>query len=51
MGETLLMSKKERTRLVELSGVQSGDQTLAAAGRRVGLSYRQMKRIWRRFNR
>lgn len=49
MGETLLMSKKERTRLVELSGVQSGDQTLAAAGRRVGLSYRQMKRIWRRF--
>lgn len=49
MGETLSMSRKERTRLVELGVVKRGDQTLAAAARRLGLSYRQTKRVWRRF--
>jgi transposase len=49
MGETLRMSRKERTRLVELGVVKRGDQTLARAARRLGLSYRQMKRIWHRF--
>jgi transposase len=51
MGETLSMSRKERTRWVELGVVTRGDQTLAAAARRLGLSYRQAKRIWRRFQR
>lgn len=51
MGETLRMSRKERTRLLELGVVARGDQTLAAAARRLGLSYRQAKRIWRRFRR
>jgi transposase len=45
------MSAKERQRLVELQAVMRGDQTLAAAARRLGLSYRQAKRIWRRWRR
>lgn len=49
MGETLRMSGKERQRLVELEAVVRGEQTLATAARRLGLSYRQAKRIWRRW--
>ncbi len=49
MGETLLMSRKERTRLVEMTLVKSSDQTLAAASRRLGLSYRQAQRVLHRF--
>lgn len=49
MGETLRMSKKERQRLVELESVGRGEQSLSAAARRLGLSYRQAKRIWRRW--
>lgn len=49
MGETLRMSAKERRRLVELEAVVRGEQTLATASRRLGLSYRQAKRIWRRW--
>ena len=51
MGETLSMRRKERTRWVELGVVTRGDQTLAAAARRLGLSSRQAKPIWRRFQR
>lgn len=50
MGETLRMSGKERQRLVELEAVVRGQQTLATAARRLGLSYRQAKQIscrWR----
>lgn len=49
MGEALRMSGKERQRLVELEAVRRGEQTLATAGRRLGVSYRQAKRIWRRW--
>jgi molybdenum-dependent DNA-binding transcriptional regulator ModE len=51
MGEILAMSEKERVRLVELAGVSRGEQSVAAASRRLGLSYRQMKRLWRRYSR
>lgn len=47
MGETLRMSAKERQRLVELESVSRGEQSLAEAARRLGLSYRQAKRSWR----
>jgi len=49
MGEVLAMSEKERVRLVELAGVSRGEQSLAAASRRLGLSYRQAKRLWRQY--
>jgi transposase len=49
MGEVLAMSEKERVRLVELARVSGGEQSVAAASRRLGLSYRQMKRLWRRY--
>lgn len=49
MGEVLTMSEKERVRLVELGRVSRGEQSLAAASRRLGLSYRQAKRLWRRY--
>src|SRR3954451_11985966 len=49
MGEVLTMSEKDRSRLVELVGVSRGEQSLASASRRLGLSYRQMKRLWRRY--
>lgn len=43
------MSKKERRRLVALSQVESGHLSVAGAGRVLGLSERQMRRIWRRY--
>ena len=49
MGETLRMSSKERERLVELQRLAQSETTLAAAARRLGLSYRQAKRIWSRY--
>ena len=49
MGETLRMSSKERDRLVELKQVASEKQTLKRAAGRLGLSYRQAKRVWRRY--
>ena len=49
MGETLRMSSKERERLVELGRVAQAETTLAAASRRLRLSYRQAKRIWARY--
>jgi transposase len=51
MGKVLAMSEKERVRLVELAGVSRGEQSVAAASRRLGLSYRQTKRLWRRYRR
>lgn len=49
MGEPLVMSAKERVRAVELKGVQLGEQSLVQAAARMGLSYRQAKRVWRRY--
>ena len=49
MGEALRMSGKERDRLVELEQVAAEKQTLRTAADRLGLSYRQTKRVWRRY--
>ena len=43
------MSKKERRRLVVLSQLQGGKVTLVKAAELLGLSYRQMKRVWSRY--
>jgi molybdenum-dependent DNA-binding transcriptional regulator ModE len=43
------MSGKERKRLVVLAEVKRGRLSVAAAGRTMGVCYRQAKRIWRRF--
>ena len=47
--EILLMSGKERKRMVVLAEVKRGKLSVAAAGRLLGVCYRQAKRIWRRF--
>jgi transposase-like protein len=47
--ETISMSRKERKRLEAFSRVQAGDMTLVAAGELLGLSYRQAKRSWSRY--
>lgn len=49
MGECLRMSHRERDRMVEFAGVSSGKQSLAEAARRLGLSYRQARRAFRRY--
>lgn len=46
---TLTMSKRERERLVWLRRVQDGHVTLQAAAQEMSVSYRQAKRLWRRF--
>ena len=47
--ETMTMSGKERRRLEALSRVKSGDLSLVKAGELLGLSYRQAKRAWARY--
>jgi hypothetical protein len=47
--ETLTMSRKERDRLTIMVGVSKQKLTLVAAGKLMGLSYRQSKRIWGRY--
>jgi len=47
--ETLLMSMKERRRLVVLSQVKLGQLTVSAAAHRLNLSERQARRVWRRY--
>lgn len=49
MGGHLLMSEGERLRKVILEGVREGRVTLMAAAIRLELSYRQLRRIWKRF--
>ncbi|MDE3100202.1 MAG: ISNCY family transposase [Verrucomicrobiota bacterium] len=43
------MSKKERERLGVLAGVKRGELNLVQASPLLGLSYRQIKRVWRRY--
>ena len=43
------MSRKERKRLVIMAGVKRDDLTLVQAAGLTGLSYRQVKRVWRRY--
>ena len=47
--ESFVMSKRERKRLEVFSQVKSGKLTLAKASELLNLSYRQVKRIWRRY--
>ncbi len=49
MGDILVMSKKERTTLIELSLAKEGKQTLGGASLRLDLTYRHVRRINRRF--
>ena len=43
------MSRKERSRLTVLANVKAGDMTLREAAQVLALSYRQVKRVWRRY--
>lgn len=43
------MSARERDRLELLSQVKRGERTLLEAAVELGLSYRQLKRVWKRF--
>lgn len=45
---TLQVSRKERRRLAMLSQVEEGKISLTKAAELLGLSYRQMKRVWSR---
>ena len=47
--EAIFMSGRERKRLVVLSQVGAGKLRLRAAAELLGVSYRQMKRLWRRY--
>jgi len=47
--EAILMSGRERKRLVVLSQVRAGKLRLRAASELLGISYRQMKRLWSRY--
>lgn len=45
----LIMSQKERTRMGVMKQLKARQVSLVAAGELLGLSYRQLKRIWRRY--
>ena len=47
--EIFSMSLKERKRLAAFGRVKTGDLTVVAASELLGLSYRQTKRAWTRF--
>jgi|GEM_PF-1184668 len=47
--ETLCMSGKERARLEVFGRVKAGDITLVKASEILGMSYRQVKRSWARY--
>lgn len=49
MGGHLLMSVKERRRKVEFEGVREGRLTIKEAATKLGLSYRQCRRSYKRF--
>jgi Winged helix-turn helix len=49
MGGHLLMSEGDRLRKVILEGVRDGRVTLKTAALRLGVTYRQLRRIWKRF--
>jgi transposase len=46
---TLTMSRKERERLKVMAGIQEQELTLVQASQLLGVSYRQSKRIWQRY--
>ena len=48
--ETLLMSQKERKRLVVMEQLKSRRMTLVQAAEVMAVSYRQARRIWQRYD-
>src|ERR1700722_19981442 len=51
MGDRLSMNLKERQRKVILESVRDGKLTLVEASKRLKLSYRQIKRVYGRYER
>lgn len=49
MGDVVGMTGKERQRLVEMELVADGKESLVEAAERLGMSYRQVKRVWARY--
>jgi transposase len=49
MGKHLMMSQKERIRLGIMREIKAGTMTLVAAAKVLRLGYRQMKRVWSRY--
>src|SRR5438105_7035624 len=49
MAEHLTMSQKERTRLGVMREIKAETMSLVAAARVLRLGYRQMKRVWGRY--
>jgi transposase len=47
--ETLTMNRKERDRMKIMTGVKAKDLSQVQAAELMGLSYRQAKRLWRRY--
>jgi hypothetical protein len=47
--EKLIMSQPERVRLVVMQQVKQDELTVVEASEVLGLSYRQTKRVWRRY--
>jgi transposase len=50
MGDMLIMSAKERERKVMMEAVGQGQFNLQEAANRLEVSYRQVKRIWKRYS-
>lgn len=46
---TLMMSTKERKRVVVMTAIQAGDLSLARGAEVMRIGYRQAKRIWKRY--
>ena len=49
MGDEVAVSRKERMKLVAMEQVAGGRQTLGEAATWLGMSYRQVRRVWRRY--
>jgi len=49
MRDKLIMNQKERDRKVVLELVRNGHMTLRDISKRLHISYRQTKRIWKRY--
>ena len=47
--ETLTMSRRERDRLTIMVGIKRQELTLVEASQVMDLSYRQTRRVWRRY--
>ena len=47
--ETLTMSRKERNRITIMAGIKAKELSQVQAAELLGVSYRQAKRVWRRY--